>query len=108
MINPSGLKPLGRAVLIEPKAPEKMSSVIAIPEAAKDRMQMAEQQALVIEVGATAWEDESQPRARPGDIVLVTKYAGFTAQGPLDGKVYRLVNDRDLFCAVIEKETDNG
>ena len=108
MINPSGLKPLGRAVLIEPKTPENLSTVIAIPDSAKDRMQMAEQQAIVIEVGPMDWDDEDEPRAKPGDTVLVTKYAGFMAQGPLDGKVYRLVNDRDLFCGITDKERDNG
>lgn len=101
-MNNSGLKPLGRAVLIEPKEPETMSTTIAIPDSAKGRMQMAEQRAVVIEVGVAAWEDERVPRAVPGDIVLVTKYAGFMAQGPTDGKTYRIVNDRDIFCQITE------
>ena len=101
-MNTSGLKPLGRAVLIEPKDPEKMSTTIAIPESARDRMQMAEQRAVVIEVGPCAWDDESEPRASEGDVVLVTKYAGVMAQGSLDGKTYRLVNDRDIFCRITE------
>lgn len=107
MENLSGLRPLGHAVLIEPTEPEKMSTLIAIPDSAKDRMQMAEQHAVVIEVGSEAWVDETGPRAKPGDRVLVTKYAGFMAQGPLDGKTYRLVNDRDLFCALTPKESSN-
>ena len=101
-MNTSGLRPLGRAVLIEPKDPEEMSTTIVIPESARDRMQMAEQRAVVIEVGVEAWLDEREPRAAPGDLVLISKYAGTMAQGPLDGKTYRLINDRDIFCKITE------
>jgi hypothetical protein len=63
-------------------------------------MATMETQAVVIDVGTEAWADEAGPRALPGDIVLITKLAGYMAKGPLDGKIYRLINDRDVFCRV--------
>lgn len=98
--NKSGLHPLGRAVLIKPLDSERLSSVIAIPDNVKALMHMVEQEAIVVEVGPEAWVDEAFKRAYPGNRVMVTKYAGFMAEGPLDGEAYRLVNDRDIFCRV--------
>ena len=113
MKNSSGLKPLGRAVLVEMYEPERKQSMIAIPEMVKDRTDMVNQRAVVIDIGASAWSDEAGPRAQPGDKVLVTKFAGYMAIGPADGKRYRLVNDRDIFCAITEeaqelREVANG
>lgn len=116
MENTSGLKPLGKAVLIRAFAPERKVGKIVIPENVQGKMAMVDNRATVIEVGADAWSDEGawtrfmlfwkrwkhQPRAVPGDNVLVTKFAGFMAEGPADGQLYRLVNDRDIFCAITE------
>jgi co-chaperonin GroES (HSP10) len=62
---------------------------------------MVDNRAVVVAVGESAWHDEPQPRAKVGDKVLVTKFAGFMAKGPADGEMYRLVNDRDIFCAIV-------
>lgn len=107
MPNKSGLRPCGVAVLVEPYEPEFKSSIIAIPQTVADRSKMIENRAVVIEVGPEAWKDESRPRAVVGDKVYITKYAGVLAMGTADGKPYRLVNDRDIYC-VIEKEAENG
>lgn len=69
---------------------------------------MIDNRARVIETGPSAWHDEPSPRAVAGDIVLVTKFAGFMAVGPKDGKPYRLVNDRDIFCAITHEGASNG
>lgn len=100
MLNDSGLEPRGVAVLIQTYEPERKGALIEIPDSVKGRMDMVDSRAVVIAVGPQAWYDEAQPRAVPGDKVLVTKYAGFMAKGPRDGKMYRLVNDRDIFCAI--------
>ncbi len=100
MINNSGLKPLGRAVLIEPYEPERVSSIIAIPDEVQGRLQMVEQRAVVIAVGDACWCDEMIPRAKPGDKVIVARFSGYMAQGTKDGKQYRFVNDRDIFAAI--------
>jgi len=100
MKNESGLKPLGRAVLICPYEPERISSIIEIPAEVQGRLQMVEQRAVVVEVGANAWCDEPSPRAKAGDKVLVARFSGFMAQGTKDSKQYRFVNDRDIFAAI--------
>lgn len=100
MLNESGLEPRGVAVLIQTYEPERKGALIEIPDSVKGRMDMADVRARVIAVGPHAWYDEGSPRAVPGDKVLVTKYAGFMAKGPQDGRMYRLVNDRDVFCVI--------
>jgi co-chaperonin GroES (HSP10) len=100
MTNKSGLKPLGRAVLVEPYEPEIKKSVIVMPETVKDRTAMVETRAIVIEAGPAAWDDEPAPRAMPGDKVLISKFAGAIAMGTADGKHYRIVNDRDIYCRI--------
>ena len=98
--NTSGLKPLGRSVLIEPYTPERKQGLIELPAEVQVRTDMIEQRAKVIEVGARAWMDEGEPRARPGDKVLVAAYAGHMAVGTADGKQYRFINDRDIFAQI--------
>lgn len=108
LVNNSGLQPVGRAVLVEAYEPERKKSVLALPDTVQERTQMIETRAIVIEAGPSAWDDEKEPRAVPGDKVLVSKFAGVLAKGPADGKAYRLVNDRDIFCKIVkEKETDS-
>lgn len=107
MQNQSGLRALGRAVLIQDYQPEVASSVIEIPEQVRQKMTMVEQRAVVVAVGPECWTDERGPRAKPGDRVFVTKYAGFMTVGTKDGKPYRFVNDRDIFAG-IEEEAQNG
>lgn len=99
-LNKSGLKALGKAVLVEPYEPEISSSIIQLPPSVRERSVLVETRAIVIEVGPAAWDDEPVPRAKPGDKVLITKFAGVIAQGTLDGKPYRFVNDRDIFAGI--------
>ena len=108
MENKSGLEPRGVAVLIEPYEPERKGAMIVLPDNVQGRMSMVDHRALVVAVGPSAWHDEPRPRAYVGERVLVTKFAGFMAKGPRDGKMYRLVNDRDIFCAITHEEEENG
>lgn len=98
--NPSGLRPLGRAVLVEPYEKEIQKSIIAIPDTVRERTQMIETRAIVIAIGPTAWDDEAVPRAKVGDRVLISKFSGAMVQGTADGKTYRMVNDRDIYCQI--------
>ena len=100
MENKSGLKPLGYAVLVQPYEPEMKKGLIVMPETVKERSAMVETRAVVIEVGPAAWTDEKAPRAIPGDKVLISKFAGAMATGTADGKPYRIVNDRDIYCRI--------
>lgn len=107
--NPSGIQPRGRALLVKPYEPPKIDGLIVIPEHVQKQQDTMNQRAVVIAVGESCWHDEPSPRARPGEKVLVTKYAGFNVFGDisLDGEHYRLVNDRDVFAAIVE-ERQNG
>jgi co-chaperonin GroES (HSP10) len=117
MKNQSGLKPLGVAVLIKAYEPERKGGQIVLPDAVASKMSMVDQRATVIAIGPVAWKDEGYwkplffglfrrwkqvDRAKVGDKVLVTKYAGFMAGESIsaDSQQYRLVNDRDIFCAI--------
>ena len=53
----------------------------------------------MVELGPECYPDE-KARCTPGDVVFVAKMSGFVAQGPRDGRMYRLVNDRDVFAKV--------
>jgi len=101
-LNKSGLRPLGRAVLVKPYEPEVKEGLIKLPDQVKERMSMIEQRAVVLDVGPEAWVKEAKPRASIGDHVLISRYAGIMAVGPLDGQQYRLCNDNDLFCQIEE------
>lgn len=108
MENLSGLAPVGVAVLIKAYEPERKGAQIVLPDSVQGRMAMVDSRAVVVAVGPSAWHDEPAPRARVGDRVLVTKFAGFMAKGPADGETYRLVNDRDIFCVITHEESENG
>jgi co-chaperonin GroES (HSP10) len=94
-------------VLIKTYEPERKGGLIEIPDNVQGRMAMVDNRAVVVAVGPSAWHDEPQPRAKVGDRVLVTKFAGFMAKGPRDGQTYRLVNDRDIFCAITHEGADH-
>ena len=102
MNNESGLDPRGVAVLVQPHEPELKSGLIEIPQQVQERMATVDQRMRIIAIGANAWHDEPRRRAEIGEIVLVTKFAGYMVKGPKDGQIYRLVNDRDIFCAITE------
>lgn len=102
--NESGLEPLGRAVLVKMIEAQKKDSLIAIPESVKERQSIMEDRAQVVAIGKECWADESAPRAAPGDSVIVTKMAGYVVRGPKDEQLYRLVNDRDIFCRIVGGE----
>ena len=121
MKNQSGLDPRGVAVLIKTYEPERKGAQIVIPDGVQGRLAMVDNRAVVVAIGPAAWKDEGywepflwffrrwvqKPRASVGEKVLVTKFAGFMAKGPKDGEQYRLINDRDLFCAITDEGGSN-
>lgn len=106
--NPSGLRALGHAVLVRPYEPEIKSSLIHIPDTVGDRTKMHEVRAIVVHVGPCAWHDEPEPRAKPGDKVLISRFAGVLVRGTSDQELYRMINDRDIFCQIGVEEKPNG
>jgi co-chaperonin GroES (HSP10) len=101
MINGTGIKPVGVAILVKPYTPEK--SMIIMVESSD----IMEDRAIVLEIGSEAWKDESRPRAKPGDKVMLSRFAGKMVRSPVDGNVYRLVNDRDIICQIVNEEVAN-
>lgn len=97
--NPSGVRPLGRAVLVEYYEPERRNTVIYVPESVRKGETLVEQRAVVVEIGVACWPDEP-PRAKVGDRVLIARMSGYALTGPADGKLYRIVNDRDIFAQI--------
>ncbi len=108
MENKSGLEPRGVAVLIKTYEPERKGAQIVLPDSVQGRQMMVDNRAVVVAIGPNAWHDEPSPRAAVGEKVLVTKFAGFMAKGPADDEMYRLVNDRDIFCAITHEGAQNG
>ena len=101
-LNPSGLHPVGRAVLVQAYEPEISAGVIHIPSTVRERTMMVETRAIVLEIGSECWKTESQPRAWVGDKILISKYCGAILTGPQDGLQYRMVNDEDVFARIEE------
>lgn len=100
MENKSGMLPRGRAVLCCSHQPEmdkmRAETGIVIPLTVEEREAIWENRVRVVAIGKACWSDEPEHRAAPGDIVLVTRFAGFVKKGA-DGLLYRFVNDRDIF-----------
>ena len=102
-MNESGLKPLGRCVLVQPSELEIQRGLIQVLDSTVSEAHMLQMRVKVVAVGPHCWNDEPEPRAKPGDIVMVAKMSGHLVKG-LDGKQYRAINDRDIFMGV----TDQG
>lgn len=93
-------------MLLEPyEVQEKTAGGLLLPPSVRAKDQIAEQKAVVVAVGTGPWEDSNPPRAAVGDKVLFSKWAGYMAVGPADGKEYRVVNNTDVFMKITgEKE----
>lgn len=102
-MNKSGMKPLGRCVLVKPEELDIQKGSIALLATTVASEHMLQMRVRVVEVGPYCWPDEPTPRAKPGDVVMVAKMSGALVQGK-DGEQYRAINDRDIFLAV----TDEG
>jgi co-chaperonin GroES (HSP10) len=100
--NPSGLEPLGRAVLVKHYVPEQKGMTLVLPDSVKERTLMVEQRVVVIAVGPACWPDEPA-RAAVGDKVMISKLSGYMAKGPADGEIYQIINDRDVFAKIVEE-----
>lgn len=101
MVNKSGIHPQGVAVLCVPYEPEVKiwSDTLIIPDEVRQSLAVLENRQVVVEIGPYAWHDEPGPRAKVGDVVMVTKHAGFAITGA-DGRLYRTFNCREIYCTL--------
>lgn len=96
-MNESGIKPCGHRLLVQPfEVEEKTASGIIVQTGSqRDREQLAQTEAIIVEVGPTAWSDQTAKWAQAGDHVIFSKFSGIISKGA-DGKEYRLINDLDV------------
>lgn len=97
-LNPSGLVPVEYKVLIrlDPVEEKTMGGII---KPTVEREQMAETYATLIAIGGNAFEDWKEPLPKPGDRVVIDKYAGLPPKAGDIQDLYRLCNDKDI-CAI--------
>ncbi len=102
MKNTSKINPTEYKVLIAPiVVDEKTKGGIILPDEFKGREQFAQMEGHLVAVSPLAftyaddeaWGDSAKPK--PGDKVLFAKFAGAAVKG-MDGKDYRIVNDKDI------------
>lgn len=99
--NPSGIRPVEFKCVVSPTEVSNKIGNIFIPDEHKDREQFAQMEGVLVAVSPlaftyaddAAWGDTEKPK--PGDKVLFAKFAGAAVKG-MDGKDYRIVNDKDI------------
>lgn len=103
--NASGIHPKGWAILVKPLEIEEVTQGgIVIAQKTLDKEQAAQSQGVLIEKGGFAWNDEPEPRAQLGEMVVFSRYKGEVLTGN-DGAQYRIINDKDVI-AVIDNPLD--
>jgi len=99
--NEAGLVPLGHRVIVRMDEVERTTeSGIVLPEEVADREEMSGTRATIIAVGASAWADQhvSGPWAKPGDHVMIAKWAGQLWKR--NGIKYRVISDLDVIAVI--------
>jgi chaperonin GroES len=105
IVNLSGIRATEFNVVVKPvEVEEKTAGGILIPELAKDRMQQASVEGVIVHVSPLAFTYERWPEGsappKVGDSVVFAKFAGMIRKGK-DGAEYRIVKDKDI-AAVLE------
>jgi len=99
-------KPVEYKVLVKPEQTETMYGNIIIPDAARDRQQIAQDKGEIVAVGGSCFEDWGPPVPKVGDKILFSKYAGyrFFDRDANPNTEYRVVNDKDITMILEESE----
>jgi co-chaperonin GroES (HSP10) len=80
-------------------------SRLHLPDAVTMNSAACERQGIVVAIGADCWNGEREhPRAKVGDKVMVTQYAGGVIKGA-DGFIYKMIPDHSIYAVL---ETENG
>jgi co-chaperonin GroES (HSP10) len=103
--NNSGWAPVGQAVLLRAFELEERRSKIAIPESVAMSSASCDTAGIVVAIGPDCWKGANEsPRAKLGDKVLITRFAGGSITGE-DGYVYRMVPSHAIYAV---KEDNHG
>ena len=106
MTNASGLVPVEFRVLVKPDVvEEKTAGGIFIPDASRDRQELAQARGTLIASGGRAFEDFGSPAPTSGDRVWFAKYGGIPIKGA-DGLMYRLISDKDVGCIIFDERAE--
>lgn len=99
MKNESGIRPIEDRILIRVhEVEEKTEGGILIPEKYRDRKEMQQMEAVVVELGPLVFHDYADDEEIPieaGDTIVMAKYAGLLYTGD-DKKAYRIVGLKDI------------
>jgi len=102
-VNKTGLQPVEFKVLIElDEVGKKTGGGLFLPDTVREKEQMMQVKATLIAVGGNAFDDMTDPVPVVGDKVYVAKAAGYNVTG-MDGKQYRLMNDKDIAAIIMEE-----
>ena len=101
----AGIKPCGNRIVVYPIPKErKTASGIVIPDEFANREDLAQIEAVVVDIGGTCWAND-EPWCKVGDIVLIAKYSGYVRKGK-DMRDYRVINDKDVVAIIEDEEND--
>ena len=99
--NTSGFRATGHRILLLPDAVEETTAGgIVLPKKAVKAEQDLAVVATVVEIGWDCWEDKSTDYCQVGDRVLIGQYTGKFHESPVDGKIYRFLNDLDVISPI--------
>lgn len=97
-----GLRPVEYRVVIEPHTVEKKTKGgLYMPDEVHERDSYAQQRGTLVAKSKYAFAEWSEGAPEIGDTVIFVKYAGPLTDG-LDGKKYRILNDKDVLAVVEE------
>lgn len=104
--NRSGILPVEYKVLVKIKSDDKTEygesktkGGIIIAKQTTEREEMAKVEGTLIDIGGSAFDDWKGLVPKPGDQVLIAKYAGSVVEG-LDEEEYRLCSDKDIAAII--------
>uniref|UniRef100_A0A6M3LG99 Putative chaperonin n=1 Tax=viral metagenome TaxID=1070528 RepID=A0A6M3LG99_9ZZZZ len=98
MINKSGTLPTFDRILIYPlEVEEKTKGGIYIPEVLKDKEQMGQRKAILVDVGPLAFDGWKDRIPVSGDTILLSAYPGIVTKGD-DGLDYKLCLDSEVIA----------
>lgn len=102
------MEPIGYRVIIKVENSELMKKAevgrIILTEETKDKEKGAQQEATIVSCGPAAFQgpDYEGTCVDIGDKVLVTRYSGEARDDIEEGFLYRVINDEDVLCKLIE------
>jgi co-chaperonin GroES (HSP10) len=106
MSNYTGITPILNRVLVKPLIVENKTSsgIIIATDDMSEREQLGNTTGEVVEIGYEAFSSYTEKPVKPGDKIVMAKYAGLMYVGK-DGHKYRMINDDDI-TGVLDPDMD--